>query len=54
MSLKKEYYCSFCEQHQNFSRIASMWVQIGLKTKWTCSVCSNTLVVIENPPSDTT
>jgi ribosomal protein S27E len=46
MSLEMTRECPECDEETTFWRAASMELHLGEKTKWRCSECEHTLVLI--------
>ena len=47
MSLSMEHECPVCEGTEEFWRTASTMLHLGEKTKWRCSTCEYSLVIVD-------
>lgn len=46
MALEREHHCPNCDESQQFTRLASTLLHLGLKTKWVCPECDYRFVLV--------
>lgn len=52
MALERQHHCPRCGEEKTFWRTASTLVHLGEKTKWRCSDCDYSYVMIGDIESD--